>query len=62
MVDHATLRAATSAARSQLFTYILPHYIRGQVRLRFMLHAPAGSWHVPATMTGCTLFVFYPEG
>ncbi|RJQ80429.1 anti-sigma factor [Pseudonocardiaceae bacterium YIM PH 21723] len=26
------------------------------------LHAPAGSWHVPQTATGCTLFVFYPEG
>ncbi|KJS53240.1 cupin domain-containing protein [Streptomyces rubellomurinus] len=26
------------------------------------LHAPAGSWHVPSTSTGCTLFVFYPEG
>lgn len=26
------------------------------------LHAPAGSWHVPATTTGCTLFVFYPVG
>jgi hypothetical protein len=26
------------------------------------LHAPAGSWHVPNTSTGCTLFVFYPEG
>jgi hypothetical protein len=26
------------------------------------LHAPAGSWHVPATTTGCTLFLFYPEG
>ncbi|WP_282504303.1 cupin domain-containing protein [Streptomyces rhizoryzae] len=26
------------------------------------LHAPAGSWHVPQTTTGCTLFVFYPEG
>ena len=26
------------------------------------LHAPAGSWHVPATSTGCTLFLFYPEG
>ncbi|MET8422694.1 cupin domain-containing protein [Nocardia sp. NPDC004860] len=26
------------------------------------LHAPAGSWHVPSTVTGCTLFVFYPEG
>jgi anti-sigma factor ChrR (cupin superfamily) len=26
------------------------------------IHAPAGSWHVPATTTGCTLFLFYPEG
>ncbi|KXK63936.1 anti-sigma factor [Micromonospora rosaria] len=26
------------------------------------LHAPAGSWHVPATATGCTLFLFYPHG
>ena len=26
------------------------------------LHAPAGSWHVPQTPNGCTLFVFYPEG
>ncbi|ANZ20336.1 cupin domain-containing protein [Streptomyces noursei] len=26
------------------------------------IHAPAGSWHVPQTTTGCTLFVFYPEG
>lgn len=26
------------------------------------LHAPAGSWHVPSTTTGCTLFLFYPEG
>lgn len=26
------------------------------------LHAPAGTWHVPATAEGCTLFVFYPEG
>lgn len=26
------------------------------------LHAPAGSWHVPQTAVGCTLFVFYPEG
>ncbi|GAA2040651.1 cupin domain-containing protein [Catenulispora yoronensis] len=25
------------------------------------LHAPAGTWHVPATETGCTLFLFYPE-
>ncbi|MGW4364128.1 cupin domain-containing protein [Nocardia takedensis] len=26
------------------------------------VHAPAGSWHVPASRTGCTLFLFYPEG
>ncbi|WP_051162675.1 cupin domain-containing protein [Nocardia brevicatena] len=26
------------------------------------IHAPAGSWHVPQTATGCVLFVFYPEG
>lgn len=26
------------------------------------IHAPAGSWHIPQTVTGCTLFVFYPEG
>jgi predicted MFS family arabinose efflux permease len=26
------------------------------------LHAPAGTWHVPATREGCTLFLFYPEG
>lgn len=26
------------------------------------IHAPAGSWHVPQTAAGCTLFVFYPEG
>ncbi|GAA2034586.1 cupin domain-containing protein [Nocardiopsis rhodophaea] len=26
------------------------------------IHAPAGSSHVPQTTTGCTLFVFYPEG
>ncbi|MGW8377431.1 cupin domain-containing protein [Streptomyces sp. ODS28] len=26
------------------------------------IHAPAGSWHVPQSATGCTLFVFYPEG
>ncbi|MGW4589577.1 cupin domain-containing protein [Amycolatopsis thermoflava] len=26
------------------------------------LHAPAGTWHVPSTATGCTLFLFYPEG
>ncbi|MFE0190209.1 cupin domain-containing protein [Streptomyces sp. NPDC059008] len=26
------------------------------------LHAPAGSWHIPRSETGCTIFVFYPEG
>jgi anti-sigma factor ChrR (cupin superfamily) len=26
------------------------------------LHAPAGSWHVPSTASGCTLFLFYPVG
>ncbi|MFI0368799.1 cupin domain-containing protein [Actinomadura sp. 1N219] len=26
------------------------------------IHAPAGSSHVPQTTTGCTLFLFYPEG
>lgn len=26
------------------------------------LHAPAGTWHLPGTETGCTLFLFYPEG
>ena len=26
------------------------------------LHAPNGSWHLPNTATGCTLFLFYPEG
>jgi quercetin dioxygenase-like cupin family protein len=26
------------------------------------IHAPAGSWHVPQTATGCTLFLFYPRG
>ncbi|GAB18515.1 hypothetical protein GOEFS_055_00280 [Gordonia effusa NBRC 100432] len=26
------------------------------------LHAPAGSWHIPASPAGCTLFLFYPEG
>lgn len=26
------------------------------------IHAPAGSWHIPASSTGCALFVFYPEG
>jgi anti-sigma factor ChrR (cupin superfamily) len=26
------------------------------------IHAPAGSWHVPQTTTGCRLFLFYPRG
>lgn len=26
------------------------------------IHNPAGSHHVPGSRTGCTLFVFYPEG
>ncbi len=26
------------------------------------IHNPAGSSHVPQSTTGCTLFVFYPEG
>jgi anti-sigma factor ChrR (cupin superfamily) len=26
------------------------------------IHAPAGSSHVPQSATGCTLFVFFPEG
>jgi quercetin dioxygenase-like cupin family protein len=26
------------------------------------LHAPAGSWHVPQSTQGCSLFLFYPEG
>ncbi|SMC74307.1 cupin domain-containing protein [Kibdelosporangium aridum] len=26
------------------------------------IHAPAGSWHIPQSKTGCVLFVFYPEG
>ncbi|MFS1300106.1 cupin domain-containing protein [Streptosporangium longisporum] len=26
------------------------------------IHAPAGSSHVPQTTTGCTLFLFYPQG
>ncbi|PRX03882.1 UNVERIFIED_ORG: quercetin dioxygenase-like cupin family protein [Actinomadura viridilutea] len=26
------------------------------------IHCPAGSSHVPQTTTGCTLFLFYPEG
>ena len=26
------------------------------------IHASAGSSHVPQTTTGCTLFLFYPEG
>lgn len=26
------------------------------------IHNPTGSAHVPQSQTGCTLFVFYPEG
>ena len=26
------------------------------------IHNPAGSSHVPQSATGCTLFVFFPEG
>lgn len=26
------------------------------------IHAPRGTSHVPQTKTGCTLFLFYPEG
>ena len=26
------------------------------------IHAPAGSSHVPQSVEGCTLFLFYPEG
>jgi len=26
------------------------------------IHNPAGSSHVPQSETGCTLFVFFPEG
>ena len=26
------------------------------------IHNPAGSSHVPQSQTGCTLFVFFPEG
>lgn len=26
------------------------------------IHAPAGSWHLPSSASGCTLFLFYPEG
>jgi anti-sigma factor ChrR (cupin superfamily) len=26
------------------------------------IHNPAGSSHVPQSKSGCTLFVFYPEG
>lgn len=26
------------------------------------IHAPAGSSHIPQTTTGCTLFLFFPEG
>lgn len=26
------------------------------------IHCPAGSSHVPQSVQGCTLFLFYPEG
>jgi hypothetical protein len=26
------------------------------------IHNPAGSSHIPQSETGCTIFVFYPEG
>lgn len=26
------------------------------------IHCPAGSSHIPQSVTGCRLFVFYPEG
>ena len=26
------------------------------------IHSPRGTSHVPQTRTGCTLFLFYPEG
>ena len=26
------------------------------------IHNPAGSKHIPQSRTGCTIFVFYPEG
>ncbi|WP_199804983.1 cupin domain-containing protein [Nocardia jinanensis] len=26
------------------------------------IHAPARSWHIPQSVTGCVLFLFYPEG
>jgi hypothetical protein len=26
------------------------------------IHNPTGSSHIPQSQTGCTLFVFYPEG
>jgi hypothetical protein len=26
------------------------------------IHNPAGSTHIPQSKTGCTLFLFYPEG
>jgi ChrR Cupin-like domain len=26
------------------------------------IHNPAGSSHIPQSKTGCTIFVFYPEG
>ena len=27
-----------------------------------IIHMPKGSSHIPQSKTGCTLFVFYPEG
>ncbi len=26
------------------------------------IHNPAGSSHIPQSLTGCAIFVFYPEG
>jgi hypothetical protein len=26
------------------------------------IHMPKGSAHIPQSKTGCTVFVFYPEG
>ena len=26
------------------------------------IHNPAGSSHIPQSKTGCTIFIFYPEG
>jgi len=32
------------------------------VKEKFFIHNPVGSSHVPQSKTGCTIFVFYPEG